>query len=356
MKKLAPFIFFLLIIIGLIMLSSAGIVEGQKKFDSSSYYFVHQILFGVFPGLVLFILFSKIPYDKWHKFALPLLIIALGLMVLVLVPSLGVGVKGAQRWLDLRVATIQPSEFLKFALIIYLAAWFSRRSKGNVGIGDLIPFFLILGLVGVLLILQPDFGTLGIVMIIAIAMYFFSGAKLWHFGILIAVIALLLVVLSIAAPYRFNRIKAFLNPQEDKQGTSYHINQALISIGSGGVFGLGYGQSQQKVAYLPEPVGDSIFAVIVEEMGFVGGVVLVALFLLLLMSLMQIAKTSPDLFGRLFVLGFAVWIGGQAFINIAAISGLMPLTGVPLPLISFGSSSLVSLMAGMGIVHNIAKG
>ncbi|MEK7615808.1 MAG: putative lipid II flippase FtsW [Patescibacteria group bacterium] len=351
MHKATISLFFVLIIFGLVMLASAGVVEGQKKFDDSYYYAKHQLLFGVLPGIVVFLALARFPYQRWKKFALPILLVALGLLILVFVPSLNVHVKGAQRWIDVGVATVQPSEFLKFALVIYLAAWFGKRKSSA---SELIPFFLILGFIVALLVMQPDFGTLGIVLMISIAMYFFSGAKLWHFLLLLLVLGVVLGGLALAAPYRFDRIKTFLDPQEDTQGASYHINQALISIGSGGVWGLGYGQSKQKFNYLPEPVGDSIFAVIVEELGLVGGLVLIGLFFALLISLAQTAKNTEDSFGRLFLLGVAVWIGGQAFINIAAISGLIPLTGVPLPLISYGSSSLVSLMAAMGIMKNIA--
>lgn len=352
--KAFTILLFILVVFGLVMLSSAGVVEGQKKFDSPSYYFMHQLLSGVIPGVLVFFVFSKIDYDRWQKIAFPLLLLAIALLVLVFIPGLGIDVKGAQRWLDLRVITVQPSEFLKFALIIYLAAWFAKRKAGAGGISSLVPFFLVLAAIAGLLIVQPDFGTLGIVLLIGIGMYFFSGAKLYHFGILFLVLLVMLGGLAIAAPYRFNRIKTFLDPQADTQNTSYHINQALISIGSGGIFGLGYGQSKQKFNYLPEPVGDSIFAVIVEELGFVGGVVLVGLFIALLLSLVAIARSAHDPFGRLLVLGMALWVGGQAFINIAAITGLIPLTGVPLPLISFGSSALVSILGGMGIVRNIA--
>ena len=352
MAKVATILFFILIIFGLVMLASAGVIEGQKKFDSSSYYLTHQLLFGLLPGLVLFFICAKIPFQRWKPWALPLLLLAIALLVLIFVPGLGVVAKGAYRWINLRIATIQPSEFLKLALVLYLAAWFSGKNKTKV---SLVPFFIVLACSAFLLVIQPDFGTLVIVMLISVAMYFFSGAKLWHFGVLILILGVLLGALAIAAPYRFDRIKAFLHPQEDRQNTSYHINQALISIGSGGAWGVGYGQSKQKFNFLPEPVGDSIFAVIVEELGLVGGAALVALFLIFLLTLLRIAGQQHDLFARLFVLGFAVWVGGQAFINIAAISGLVPLTGVPLPLISFGSSSLVSIMAGMGIVRNIAS-
>ncbi len=355
MKKLPFILFFIIVVFGLVMLSSASVVESQKNCGSAYCYVWHQILYGFLPGLILFLIGSRIPYKKWRVMALPILLIAMLLLLLVFIPGIGRNIKGADRWLDLRIATVQPAEFLKFALILYFAAWFSNRDKKQTSAFELIPFFLVLGIVGGLLVKQPDFGTLGIVLCIGVSMYFFSGARLWHFAILIGVFSLMLVMLSIIAPYRFDRIKTFLHPEADKQGSGYHINQALISIGSGGIFGLGYGQSKQKFNYLPEPVGDSIFAVIVEELGFVGGAALVILFVFFLFSLLRLAQHTHDQFARTFILGVAVWIGGQAFINIAAITGMMPLTGVPLPLISYGSSSLVSIMTAMGIVRNIAR-
>ncbi len=359
-------IVFILVVFGLIMLSSAGVVEGQKKFGSPYYYFTHQLLYGVLPGIVVFLLFSRINYKIWRKIALPLLIAAVGLLVLVFIPGVGYGLKGAQRWINFKFFTFQPSEFLKFALIVYLAAWFGRK-EGNTnslagqagrssgGSYSVAPFFLILFFVGLLLILQPDMGTLAIVTLIAVAMYFFAGAKLSHFISMILVFAILLGALSWIVPYRFDRIRSFLNPATDKQGTSYHINQALLGIGSGGIFGLGFGQSRQKLNYLPEPVADSIFAVVIEELGFVGGVALISLFSLLAFSMVSIAKATSSQFCRLLVLGIMIWISAQALINISAISGLIPLTGIPLPFISFGSSALVAIMAGLGIVVNIAK-
>lgn len=351
MSKFVFVLFFVLVVFGLVMLASAGVVEGQDTCGTPSCLLIHQIKFGLLPGLLVFFVFSKIPYLYWQKFALPLLLVAIGLMALVFMPGIGVSLKGAQRWIDLGITTFQPAESLKFALVIYLAAWFgSTKSRSS-----LIPFFLVLILAVILLALQPDFGTLGIVLLIGLALYYFSGAKWWHFLIFILAMGVFIGGMALAAPYRFNRVKTFFNPEQDTQGTSYHIHQAIITIGSGGVWGLGYGQSKQKFNYLPEPVGDSIFAVVVEELGFVGGTALVGLFLLLIVSLAQLARHAPDTFSKLLVLGVAVWIGGQAFINIAAISGIIPLTGVPLPLISYGSSSLVSLMGAMGIVRNIAK-
>lgn len=355
--KTLTILIFILIVFGLAMLSSAGVVEGQKRFGSASYYFVHQLLYGVLPGLAVFFLFSKINYKFWKKVALPLLIIAVGLMVLVFVPGVGYGLRGAQRWLNLGLFTFQPSEILKLTLIIYLAAWFSRRDRQiDGGPQSLAPFLLVLGFIGLLLISQPDMGTLILVTLIAISMYFFAGAKFSHFIVLFLVIGILLGVLSVIEPYRFDRLKAFINPSSDQRDTSYHINQALLGVGAGGLFGRGFGQSQQKLFnYLPEPVGDSIFAIVVEELGLVGGVFLLALFLALSLVMINIAKFAASQFGKILVLGVTVWVCGQALINIFAISGLIPLTGLPLPFISFGSSSLVSILAGLGIVANVSR-
>lgn len=354
--KTLTIVIFILVIFGLAVLSSAGIVEGQKRFGSAYYYLIHQILYGLLPGLALFYFFSKINYRRWRTLALPILILAIGLLVLVFVPGIGYGLKGAQRWVHFRSLTFQPSEFLKLALIIYLAAWFGERSShGHGNAYSLAPFFLILGFVGLLLIMQPDMGTLGLITLIAISMYFFAGFKLTHFLVLILILGILLGALSFIEPYRFDRIKAFFNPAADKQGTSYHINQALLGIGSGGLFGLGFGQSRQKFNYLPEPVGDSIFAIIVEELGFVGAVFLLGLFVIMAFLMIRVARGASNEFGRLMALGIMVWVIGQATINISAISGLIPLTGIPLPFISFGSSSLVAILAGLGIVINISK-
>ena len=352
--KTLTILIFILIVFGLVMLSSAGVVDGQKRFGSAYYYLTHQLLYGVLPGLALFFLFSRINYKFWKKISLPLLIAVTGLMVLVFVPGVGYGLRGAQRWINLGFFTFQPSEILKLTLIIYLAAWFSRRDgRLSAGPQSAAPFFIVMTFVGALLVLQPDMGTLVLVTLIAIAMYFFAGVKLSHFLFLILILGVLLGALAVVEPYRFDRLKAFWDPNADKQGVSYHVNQAMIGIGSGGIFGLGFGQSRQKFNYLPEPVGDSIFAIVVEELGFVGGVFLLSLFVMLSLALINIARNATP-FGKLLVIGIAVWISGQAFINIAAISGLIPLTGLPLPFISFGSSSLVSVLIGLGIVSNIA--
>lgn len=356
MAKTITILTFVLVVFGLVILSSAGIVEGHKKFDSPYYHVTHQFLFGVLPGAFLFFLLSRVNYKFWRKVSLPLLIVVIGLLVLVFVPQFSYGFRGAQRWIDFSLFRFQPSELLKLAIVIYFAAWFGRPAgRAGRAAHSLTPFLIVLGFIGLLLISQPDMGTLVVVTIIAIAMYFFTGAKFSHFLIMILVLAILLGALAVFEPYRFDRLKAFVNPNIDKQGTAYHINQALIGIGSGGLFGKGFGQSQQKFNYLPEPVGDSIFAIYVEELGFVGGVALIGLFIWLALAITIVAKRASDGFAKLLVLGVGIWVVGQTFINIAAISGLVPLTGIPLPFISFGSSALVSLLAGLGIVANVAR-
>lgn len=349
---------FALLIFGLVMLSSAGIVDGKRKFGSEYYYLTHQLIYGVLFGLAAYYILSYINYKVWKKLAVIILVAAIGLTILVFTPHFGVQLRGVQRWVLIGPIFFQPSELLKLALVMYLAAWFSKRMKradSKWRWTGLIPLGLVMGIVAVLLIKEPDLGTLGITVVIAGSLYFLAGADLKHLMIVGSSLIALLVIFAIIEPYRFERVKTFLDPQSDKQGAAYHINQALISIGSGGIFGLGYGQSRQKYSYLPEPVGDSIFAIIVEELGFVGGVIVISLYFWLFWILARIGSRTDDLFARLFCLGMGIWIVLQAFTNIAAISGIIPLTGVPLPFVSYGSSSLLSVLAGLGIVQNIAR-
>jgi len=205
------------------------------------------------------------------------------------------------------------------------------------------------------LVLQPDIGTLVVITLISIGIYFFAGSEIKHILIILSVIAVGFVAMIWLEPYRFDRIKTFIDPNTDTRGISYQLNQSLISIGSGGIFGVGFGKSTQKFGFLPEVVHDSIFAIVVEELGFVGGIFLVILFLTLAFLLVRTANNISDKFGKLIVMGMAVWITGQAFLNISAISGLAPLTGIPLPFVSYGGTAMMVLLAGMGIVLNIAK-
>lgn len=345
-----------MIIFGLAVLSSAGIVDAQKKFGSAYYYFFHQLLYGLAPGVLLAYILSKIDFKIWRKLSLPILLVALGLMALVFVSHFGFGTKGATRWLSIGGIIFQPAEILKLSLVIYLAAWFSgRHERTNHWLYGAAPFFIVLGFATLLLALQPDIGTLIVISVIALVMYFVAGANLKLLGSIVGIGVVVLVLLILFKPYRFNRALSFWRQNVDTQGISYHVNQAKIAIGSGGVYGVGFGHSTQKFGFLPEPVGDSIFAIIAEELGLVGALVTIGLFVALCFTLTQISVATTDTFGRLFVSGINIWIMAQAFINIAAISGLAPLTGIPLPFISYGGTAMIALLAGLGVVFNITK-
>ena len=356
MEKRLLFITLILLIFGLVVLSSAGIVEGQKKFGSAYYYLQKQVVYGVLPGLLLFYLFSKIDYKFWRKVSLLVLFSSLLLMIMVFVPDIGIGLKGANRWVSIGGWSFQPAEILKLALVIYLAAWFgSRDERVKSWSYSAAPFFIVLSFVGLLLAMQPDVGTLAVVVVTALGIYFAAGSSLKHIFVIIIIFIVAVAGLILVEPCRFNRITTFLDPSLDQRGISYQLNQSLIAIGSGGMFGNGFGDSTQKFGFLPEVVNDSIFAIVVEELGFIGAMVLLGLFVFLAHTLILIAKNISDKFGRLLVVGMSTWIVGQAFINIAAVSGLAPLTGIPLPFISHGGTAIIALLAGLGIASNIAK-
>ncbi len=354
--KTLLFIVLFLVLFGVMMIASAGTVYSQTRFGDQYFFLKRQIL-GIFLGLVMLYSFSKIDYHFWKKLSFPIFFVALILLILVLVPGLGTKIYGASRWLQLGPFSFQPAEIVKLAIIIYLAAWL--ESRGYKKVTDfsegLVPFMIIMSIVSFLIIKQPDVGTLGLIGLMATGIYFFSGAKLKHLFFLFLGAILSLAILIKFSPYRMNRFLVFLNPEADPRGAGYQINQALLALGSGGVFGLGLGQSRQKFNYLPEPAGDSIFAIIGEELGLVGASLIVLLFLFLAIRGLKIAKNAPDKFGQILAVGITLWIILQAFINIAAITGLMPLTGIPLPFISYGGTSIVFLMAGVGILLNISR-
>ena len=357
MTKRLFWIVIIFIVFGLVMLSSAGVVEGNKRFGDSYYFARHQLLFGALPGLALMFALSRINYRFWEKTSWLVLIGALALLILVFVPSVGVTLNKARSWIRVFDYTFQPVEFVKLGLIIYLAAWFGghddRIKNWTYG---LLPFFMVVGFIGVLLALQPDVGGLVVVTAIALGVYFMAGVSLRDFLIMAVVGVVAFGGLILAEPYRLDRIKTLVNPSIDPRGISYQVNQSLIAIGSGGIFGVGFQNSaQKKFGFLPEAVGDSIFAIIGEELGLVGAGATIALFLLLCFTLASIAKRTHDRFAKLYVMGMTTWIMAQAFVNIAAVSGIGPLTGIPLPFISFGGTALVALLAGLGIVFNVAK-
>lgn len=346
-----------LLAFGLVMIASAGVVYGETRFADSYYFFKRQLLFGVLPGFIVLYLLQKIDYHFWKKLAVPIFFISVIFLLLVFVPGVGSNVYGASRWIQLGPFSFQPSEMAKLAMIIYLAAWLDGRGSKRIKdmFEGMLPFLGIMGLVGFLIMKQPDTGTLGVIVLTSFSIFFVAGAQIKHLFSLGGLGFFALWILVKIEPYRFDRITAFLDPSSDPKGIGYQINQALLAVGSGGILGVGLGHSRQKFNYLPEPVGDSIFAVIGEELGIIGATILIILFVTLAMRGIKIAKNAPDMFGRLLATGITMWIILQAFINICANIALVPLTGIPLPFISYGGTSLLFLLAGIGILLNISK-
>ena len=351
------FVFLLILLFGIVMLSSASTAVAYEKFKDTYHYVRHQLIFGVIPGLIVCYSFSKFHYAKWKNFAFPLLITSIILLLMVFLPGIGSGFLGARRWINLGGILFQPAEIVKLFFLLYLAYWLEKRSDTKLKsfTDGVIPFLTVLGVIMFLIILQPDVGTASIIVLISLIVYYIAGAPLKHIaGMLVSGVLFLAILIKIA-PYRAARFTVFLHPELDPQGIGYHINQALLAIGSGGIWGLGFGKSRQKHLYLPEVVGDSIFAVMAEELGFIIMTGLVMLYLVIMYRGFKIAKNAPDKYGKFLAVGITSWICLQAFVNIAAMLNLMPLTGLPLPFISYGSSSLVILLAAMGILINISR-
>jgi cell division protein FtsW len=349
--------FAVILVLGLIVLSSAGTAVGYQKFGDSYYFIKHQILYGLLPGLALFFIFASINYQIWKKFIIPLLGASIALLVVVFIPGIGAEYGTAKSWIDIGAFSFQPAELVKLTFLLYLGTWLEKR--GTYGVKDLytgfLPFIFLIGIISVLMLMQPDMGTLSIIIFMCIAVFFASGAKLKHVFMLFAAGASSIYLLIANSPYRAARLTTFLHPELDPQGIGYHINQAFLAVGSGGFFGRGFGHSRQKFQYLPEATGDSIFAIYAEELGFFLSVALIALFIFLVYRVLQVGKHSPDQFGRLVAVGIISWIAFQAFFNISSMIGLLPMTGIPLPFVSFGGTALAVTMAAMGILTNISR-
>jgi len=347
----------ILILLGVLILASVSAALSQEKFGSPTFYLFRHFIFGLVPGLILGFAAYKIPLDLLKKLAPFLLLASLILMVLVFVPVIGLNLGGASSWINLGITSFQPSELLKLTFILYLAAWLSVRmekSKKETS-ATLIAFAAILLVITLLLIFQPDVGTLGILVLTGSLIYFLAGTPLKHaFLIFLAVLAGLAALLQ-TAPYRLNRLLAFIRPDIEPMGISYQIKQALIAIGSGGILGRGFYMSVQKFGFLPQPMADSIFACFSEETGFVGSLSLIILFLIFAWLGFSVAKNAKPGFPRLTALGITGWLTLQALINIGSMVGILPLTGIPLPFISYGGSALVVELIGIGLLLNISK-
>ncbi len=349
-------VIFGLTIFGLVMIGSASSVIGEQARSDAFYFLKHQLIYGVVLGLSAFTLGYFTPYRKFRPFALPALLVSLVLLVLVFVPGLRLVSGGAARWIALGPLTLQPSELAKLAFIFYLAALLEQKGSDIKDFKkSVVPFLVIMAVIAFLIILQPDIGTLFITTAIGIAMTFAAGFRIRHLAFIgLSGLALFSVLVS-TAHYRLQRLFVYLHPELDPQGIGYQINQALLAVGTGGILGLGFGRSRQKYNYLPEPASDTIFAITAEELGFVRTVLILSAFIVIAYRGYRIAEHAPDTFGRLLATGITTWIVVQAFVNIASVLAITPLTGVPLPFISYGGSALTSILFASGVLLNISR-
>ncbi|MCX6754823.1 MAG: putative peptidoglycan glycosyltransferase FtsW [Candidatus Nomurabacteria bacterium] len=346
-----------LVIIGLITFTSASLgilAKNETKFYGVIF---GQFVLGFLGGLIALFIGLKIPYKFFKEYSLVLFITSIVLTGLVFIPGLGQSHGGARRWVDIMGFSFQPVEFLKIGFIIYFAAWLSWvKGKVKDPLFSILPLIIFIGIIATVLLKQPDTKSLILITITSLTMLFVSGTPIKHIlGFFFVAIVGFAILVSFQ-PYLKERVNTFLNPSENSRGSSYQLQQSLIAVGSGGLFGRGLGQSIQKFNYLPEPQGDSIFAVIGEELGFVGVTVLICLYIAFAMRGFRIAlRNAPDSFSKLVVIGFITIITAQSFMNIASIIGVFPLTGVPLVFISHGGTALLLSLGMMGIVLNISR-
>jgi cell division protein FtsW len=356
MDKLFLGITITLVVVGLFVFISASLGLYAQQGLSLMAIATRQFLLGVVGGLGALWLFSRIPYSYWKRFALPLFILSLGATALVFVPSFGYSHGGATRWIEIGSFSFQPVELLKVGFVICFAAWCAYAGKKiKTWLYGVLPFVLILALVVGILFLQPDTGSVLVIGLTAIAMFIAAGARWTHIAALAATGAAGLASLAYVRPYIQERLLTFLNPATDPLGAGYQIKQSLIAVGSGKWFGRGFGQSIQKFNFVPEPVGDSIFAIFAEEWGFFGSVVLIALFIAFALRGYKIAADAKNPFAQLLVVGLVTLIAVQSFVNIAAMIGILPLTGLPLIFVSHGGTALFVALASVGIILNVSR-
>ncbi|MGZ3615545.1 MAG: putative lipid II flippase FtsW [Ktedonobacteraceae bacterium] len=342
-----------LLCIGIVTVYSASAFQAARDQGDASYYFQRELMWTIL-GVVAMLLTLRVDYRLWRRFSLVGMLIILPLLVIVL--KFGVNVYGASRWLSFgSFFSFEPSELTKLVLALYIADWLARKGD-QVGtfLYGLVPFIILVGVVLGLVLLENDLGTAIIIAGFATAMFFSAGANITQFLLAMACGGLIFLKEAFSS-YRFYRVAGFMNPFKDVTGINLQLYQALLALGSGGWFGLGLGNSRQKTGYLPFPFTDSIFPIIGEELGFIGCAVIVILFLILAFRGFRIARRTPDLYGSLLATGITTWLVLQAMINIGANTGTIPYTGVPLPFISFGGSSLVVSLAAVGVLLNISR-
>lgn len=352
----------ILLVIGLVIMYSISPILSHKLVGSAdrNYYFLNQIKYVVL-GVAAWAVVASLRYDRWRQWAPWLLGVSVVGLIALLFPALSHSSHGATRWLDLGPISVQPAEVLKLGLIVYLAMWFERRREEIKSFWDgVVPFAIVVGAACFTVVtLQRDMGTMMVIALSTIGMFFAAGLRWRHLGLVAAVGAVSSYASIVLFPHRMSRVMTFMNPRCDDPAfaldQSRHICQALLGIGSGGLFGVGLGHSIQVYGYLPEAANDSIFTIIAEEFGLVGSLAIIGLFGVLVYRGLTVARNAPDMFSRLMATGISLWMLFQAVINIGAMLSLVPLTGIPLPFISYGGTSLILSLVAMGILLNISK-
>lgn len=348
--------FLALLVSGLTVFVSASLGIYAKNNAQFTSIIFSQIFFGLFLGLIGCFATSKIPYKFWQKYSFYLFLLSVIATLLVFIPGVGVTHGGATRWIYIFGMSFQPLECLKIGFIIYYAAWISgmRDKIGTIKYG-LVPFIVLIGIIGAILLAQPDTDSFIIISVVGMAMYLIGGAKWRHIFSIVALGLIGLTVVVLMRPYLLSRIDTFMHPEKNPLGAGYQIQQSLIAVGSGEIFGRGLGQSIQKYKFLPESIGDAIFPIAAEEFGFVGSVIIVLLFIFFILRGLKLASAAPDVFSRLLVIGIVILIGIQSFLNIASMIGVIPLSGSPLIFFSQGGTALFFTLAEIGIIINISK-
>ncbi|MEH7625361.1 stage V sporulation protein E [Bacillus subtilis] len=359
-KKTSPdlllvIITLLLLTIGLIMVYSASAVWADYKFDDSFFFAKRQLLFAGI-GVIAMFFIMNVDYWTWRTWSKLLMVICFFLLVLVLIPGVGMVRNGSRSWIGVGAFSIQPSEFMKLAMIAFLAKFLSEKQKNITSFRrGFVPALGIVFSAFLIIMCQPDLGTGTVMVGTCIVMIFVAGARIAHFVFLGLIGLTGFVGLVLSAPYRIKRITSYLNPWEDPLGSGFQIIQSLYAVGPGGLFGMGLGQSRQKFFYLPEPQTDFIFAILSEELGFIGGTLILLLFSVLLWRGIRIALGAPDLYGSFVAVGIISMIAIQVMINIGVVTGLIPVTGITLPFLSYGGSSLTLMLMAVGVLLNVSR-
>ena len=343
-----------LLSIGLIMVFSASSEAARYLFKGDAYHYIKRQGLWAILSVVAMLILANFNYKRFQKLAFPGLVVSVLLLVAVLV--IGKDINGGKRWIYIGSLSFQPSEFVKIAVVLFFASSLSvYKDRLKYFWTGLLPYLGVLGIIALLLYFEPHFSCIVIILVVGCVMLFVAGAKLSHFAFLAGPAAVGVFGLIMMAPYRVARVMSFLDPFKDKQGDGWQVIQSLYAIGSGGIFGLGLGRSRQKFLYIPEPQNDFIFSILCEELGFIGALVVILLFVMLIYRGMRVALTAPDMFGSLIATGITTLLAVQIVCNIAVVTSSMPVTGMPLPFFSYGGTTLLANMCAMGILLNISR-